>query len=110
MKLVFKSPLTGKRLPDINLRADFNWSFGSADVLPSSDLGEVHVGAGAKGDSLPVRPIRTEHRRGVADAEWHARESPGPSLPVALDARGAAGRDHHARGSPATSLAIKYLR
>src|ERR1035441_860795 len=97
MKLGFKSPLTKKRFPDINLQADFNWSLGPLAVLLSSNLGEAHAGAGAKGDSLPLRAVRTEHRRGVACAEWHSGESAGPSLSAARNALGTARRDRHSR-------------
>src|ERR1039457_1146313 len=97
MKLGFKSSLTRKRLFHINLRANFNWSLGSNPVLPSSDLGEAYAGVGAKGDSLPLRSVRTEHRRGVACAEWHSGESAGPSLSAARNALGTARRDRHSR-------------
>src|SRR5208282_2729004 len=109
MKLGFKSPLTRKRLIHINLRANFNWSLASNPVLPSSDLGEVHAGAGAKGDSLPLRAVRTEHRRGIACAEWHAREGPGSPLPPPYYVGRTAGRDRDPGGSPATAVAGKHV-
>src|ERR1700677_2284734 len=110
MKLVFKSPLTKKSLPHINLRAGLNWCVVSLAVLPSSNLGEGHARTGSKRVSLPLRPARAQHRRGIAGAEWHPRESPRPSLSTARHAFGAARRDRDSRGSPATSLAGEYLR
>ncbi len=109
MKLDFKSPLTRKCLFPINLRAYFNGSLASIPVLPFPNLGEVHAGAGAKGDSLSLRSVRTERWRRVACAEWHAREGPGPTLSIARDAFGATWRDRDPGRGPATPVAGKHL-
>jgi len=68
MKLSFNSSLTRKCLLDKNLEARLNWSMGPLAVLPFSNLGEGYARSGSRRASLPLRSVRTEHRRGVAFA------------------------------------------
>lgn len=57
MKLRFKSSLTKKCPPHINLRAAINCSFALADVLPSSDLGQRMPGLVPKGTRYRFGPF-----------------------------------------------------
>src|ERR1035441_4439711 len=57
MKLVFKSSLTEKCLPDINLRAGINWSLGPLAVLPSQNLGRGVPGLVPKGTRYRFGPF-----------------------------------------------------
>src|ERR1035438_9745333 len=57
MKLRFKSSLTGKRLPDINLRAGINWSLGPLAVLPFQNLGRGVSGLVPKGTRYRFGPF-----------------------------------------------------
>src|SRR5664279_4667286 len=110
MKLGFKSSLTEKWLPHINLRAGLNRSLGPLPVLPFLDSGDGHAKSDSERASLLFRPVRTEHRRRLAFTEWHPCESSRSPLPAPRHAGGAAGGDCYARGSPAMLVAGEHFR